>query len=92
MEIERLSFQVNPPERMEAFIKADAQVWDPWLRAKKGFLRKVYQEYPGGRVDIRIFWTTKKALAEASKDPDIPAIEVRMRSQFLGVYTRLPTL
>jgi hypothetical protein len=90
MEIERLSFQVSPPDRVDEFIKSDAAVWDPWLRTKKGFLRKTYQQYPGGRVDIRIFWTTKKALAEASKDPDIPSLDVRHQAQFLGVFTRLP--
>ena len=92
MEIERLSFQITPPDRLEDFIDADTEVWNPWLRQQRGFLRKTYTRYPGGRVDIRVFWASKKAWDEAAKDPRIPAIEVKMRSRFLGVYTQLPTL
>ena len=90
MEIERLSFVVTPPDRLDSFLEADAEVWDPWLRQQKGYLRKTYTCYSGGRVDIRIFWATKKAWDEASKDPQIPAIDVRLRSRFLGVFQRLP--
>jgi hypothetical protein len=89
VEIERLSFQVSPPERLENFIEADAEVWNPWLKQQRGYLRKTYTRYPDGRLDIRIFWATKKALAEASKDSQIPALEVKLRSRFLGVFTRL---
>ena len=90
MEIERLSFVVTPTDRVEEFIEADTAVWDPWLRQQRGYLRKTYQRYPAGRVDIRLFWSTQRDLAVASKNPEIPAIDVRLRSQFLGVYTRLP--
>jgi hypothetical protein len=90
MEIERLSFQIIPPERLEGFIETDAQVWDPWLHQQRGFLRKTYTRYPGGRVDVRIFWASKKAWDEAAKSPLIPAIEVEMRSKFLGVYIQVP--
>ena len=89
MEIERLSFQIRPLERLEDFIDADAEVWNPWLKQQRGYLRKTYTRYPGGRVDLRIFWASKKALAEAARDPQIPAIDVMLRSRFLGVYTRL---
>jgi hypothetical protein len=91
VEIERLSFVVSPPERVEDFIEADEVVWEPWLRQQKGYLRKTYQRYPNGRVDIRIFWATKKDLAAASKDPQIPALDVVLQSSFLGVYQRLPS-
>ena len=90
MEIERLSFSINPPDRVEEFIEADEAVWDPWLRQQRGYLRKTYQRYPAGRVDIRLFWATKKDLVAASKDPQIPALDVVLQSKFLGVYTRLP--
>ena len=90
MQIEKLSFIVNPADRVEDFIVADAIVWDPWLQRQKGYLRKTYQRYPEGRVDIRLFWTTQKDLAEAVKSPEIPAIDVRLKSKFLGVFTRLP--
>ena len=90
MEIERLSFQIIPPERVEGFIEADAKIWDPWLRQQRGFLRKTYTRYPGGRVDVRVFWASQRDWDTAARDPQIPTIEVRMKSEFLGVYTRLP--
>ena len=90
MQIEKLSFTVNPPDRLEDFITADAQVWDPWLRQQRGYLRKTYTRYPGGRLDLRIYWATLRDLTAAAKSPEIPALDVRLQSQFLGVYTRLP--
>ena len=90
MEIERLSFVVTPENKVEDFIEADEKVWEPWLRQQRGYLRKTYQRYPAGRVDIRIFWATKKDLVAASKSPEIPALYVKLQAQFLGVYTRLP--
>jgi hypothetical protein len=91
VQIERLSFSINPPDRVEEFIDADEAVWEPWLRQQRGYLRKTYQRYPAGRVDIRIFWATKKDLVAASKDPQIPALDVKLQAQFLGVYQRLPS-
>jgi hypothetical protein len=90
MEIERLSFVVTPENKVEDFIDADEKVWEPWLRQQRGYLRKTYQRYPAGRVDIRLFWATKKDLVAASKSPEIPALDVVLQSSFLGVYTRLP--
>jgi hypothetical protein len=90
MIIERLSFQVSPPDRLEDFIESDAAVWDSWLKGKRGYLRKTYQRYPGGILHIRLFWATKRDLDAASKSPEIPALDVRLKSSFLGVYTRLP--
>lgn len=91
MEIERLSFLVTPKDRVDDFIKADTAIWEPWLRQQKGYLRKTYQRYPNGRVDIRVFWAKKKDLVAASKDPQIPALDVVLQSSFLGVYQRLPS-
>lgn len=90
MQIERLSFLIVPEDRVEDFIEADEAVWGPWLRNQRGFLRKTYQRYPGGRLDLRIFWDSKKNLDQAAKSPEIPALDVRLRAKFLGVFTRLP--
>jgi hypothetical protein len=90
MEIERLSFVVSPDDKVEDFIDADEKVWEPWLRQQRGYLRKTYQRYPGGRVDIRIFWASARDLATASKSSEIPGLDVKLQSQFLGVYQRLP--
>ena len=89
MEIERLSFVITPEDRVEDFINADRDVWEPWLQQQKGYLRKTATVYPGGRVDLRIFWDSKKNLEKAAKSPEIPALDVKLRSQFLGVYQRL---
>jgi uncharacterized protein (TIGR03792 family) len=89
MEIERLSFQITPEDRVEDFIDADKKVWNPWLQQQKGFLRKTYQRYPGGRLNILIFWARKEDWDRASKDSSIPAIDVMLQSQFLGVYQRI---
>ena len=90
MQIERLSFLIVPEDRVEDFVEADAEIWDPWLRNQRGFLRKTYQRYPGGRLDLRIFWDSKKNLDQAAKSPEIPALDVRLSAKFLGVFTRLP--
>jgi hypothetical protein len=89
MEIERLSFIITPENRLEDFIDADEKVWEPWLRQQRGYLRKTYQRYPNGRVDIRIFWDSPKNLEKASKSPEIPALDVRLKASFLGVFQRL---
>ncbi len=89
MEIERLSFLITPKDKVDEFIAADTAVWEPWLQQQKGYLRKHYQRYPTGRVDIRIFWDNKKNLQAASKSSEIPALDVKLRAAFLGVYQML---
>ena len=90
MEIEILSFIITPKDRVEGFLAADEEGWDPWLRRQRGFLRKTYQRYPEGRLDVRVFWASKRDWDKAAKDPIIPALEVQLKSKFLGVATRIP--
>ena len=90
MEIERLSFLITPKDRVDDFVDADQRVWEPWLQQQRGYIRKTVQIYPDGRVDLRIFWASKRDWQNASKDPQIPALGVRLRSEFLGFYNRLP--
>ena len=90
MEIERLSFLITPKDKVQDFIDADRKIWEPWLQQQRGYIRKTAQIYPDGRVDLRIFWDSKKNLEKASKDPQIPAIDVKLRAEFLGVYQSLP--
>ena len=87
MEVEKISFVISPADRLEDFIETDEKVWNPWLRQQRGFLRKTYQRYPNGHLDIRIFWASQRDWDKAARDPELPAIEVRFRSQFLGTYT-----
>jgi hypothetical protein len=90
VEIELLKFRVIPEERTDEFIDADATVWGPWLVQQRGYLRKMATVYPGGVVHLRIYWDSKKHLEAASKNPEIPALDVKLRSAFLGVFQRLP--
>jgi hypothetical protein len=89
VEIERLSFLVTPKDRLDDFIKADTAIWEPWLQQQRGYLRKTYQRYPTGRVDVRIYWDSKKNLDAASKSPEIPVLDVKLQATFLGVFQRL---
>ena len=89
MEIERISFLITPKDRVDDFIEADEKVWTPWLQQQRGFLRKTFQRYPTGRVDIRIFWASKRDWEKASKDPIHPALTVKLQSSFLGVFQQL---
>ena len=90
MQIELLKFRVIPEDRVEDFIKTDEVVWDPWLQQQRGYLRKTYQRYPDGVVHLRLFWATQRDLAAASKSPEIPALDIRHKAAFLGVFQRLP--
>ena len=89
MEIERLSFIITPKDRVDDFIKADKEIWEPWLQQQRGYLRKHYQRYPTGRCDIRIFWASQRDWDNAAKSPEIPLLDVKLRAAFLGVYQRL---
>ncbi len=89
MEIELLQFKIIPENRTDDFIDADAAVWNPWLQQQRGYLRKTATVYPNGRIDLRIYWDSKKNLKKASESVEIPALDVKLRAQFLGVYQRL---
>ena len=89
MEIERLSFLITPKDKVDEFIVADTKVWEPWLQQQRGYLRKHYQRYPTGRVDIRIFWASKRDWDAAARSPELPALDVKLRAEFLGVYQKL---
>jgi hypothetical protein len=86
--IELLQFRVIPEDRTEEFIDADAAVWGPWLTQQRGYLRKTATVYPGGIVHLRIYWATQRDLDKAGKSPEIPSLDVKLRSQFLGVFQR----
>jgi len=89
MHIERLSFRVSPPERVNDFIDADALVWTPWLQQQKGYIKKTYTRVGNGGVDIRIFWMGEKQMQAAAAKPDMKTVEVRFSATFVGVYHRV---
>jgi hypothetical protein len=89
VEIERLVFQVSPTHLATDFLSADDKIWTTWLMQKPGYLHKTSQIYPGGVVNLLIYWASKADLDRASKDPQIPIVEARMKKEFSGVYFKL---
>ena len=89
MLIELLKFRIIPEDRTDEFIEADGEVWGPWLCQRRGYLRKTATVYPGGIVHLRVYWDSKKNLEKASRNPEIPALDVKLQARFLGVFQRL---
>jgi len=56
MLIQRLIFQVQPPEFSKDYLKADSEVWNPWLQRQPGFLKKDTTYTANGQVTITNFW------------------------------------
>jgi len=89
MLIELLKFRIIPEDRTDEFIEADGEVWGPWLVNQRGYLRKTATVYPGGIIHLRVYWDSKKNLEKASRNPEIPALDVKLQARFLGVFQRL---
>jgi len=89
MEIERLSFLITPKDKINEFIEADTAIWEPWLQQQKGYLRKHYQRYPTGRVDIRIFWKSRRDWDTAAQSPQLGVLDAKLKAEFAGIYQRL---
>ena len=89
VKIERLSFLVSPAESTSDFIKADAAIWNPNLQQQKGFIRKTAQTYPGGRVEMQIFWVDAASQEKASKNLNLELIDRQLQIVFPGVYRLL---
>ena len=86
VKIERLSFLINPPHKAQEFVDADKQMWDPWLRMRTGFIQKTATIYPGGRVEIQIFWSSKADQDKAAVNPELPIIEATFRNVVGPIY------
>ena len=86
MKIERLSFLINPAHKAQEFVDADKQMWDPWLRMRTGFIQKTATIYPGGRVEIQIFWSSKADQDKAAVNPELPIIEATFRNVVGPIY------
>jgi hypothetical protein len=89
MKIERLSFLINPSHKAQEFVDADKQMWDPWLRMRTGFIQKTAKIYPGGRVEIQIFWSSKSDQDRAAVNPELPIIEATFRNMVGHCFTLL---
>ena len=86
MKIERLSFLISPPHKIQDFVDADKQMWDPWLRMRTGFIQKTATTHPGGRVEIQIFWSSKADQDKAAIHPELPIIEATFRNVVGPIY------
>jgi hypothetical protein len=89
VKIERLLFQVTPPDFVEDFIIADNQVWLPWLQRQPGFLRKTHQVRPGGMVETLIFWKDASSLRKAESSSELATIELMFRNRIGPIYRLL---
>lgn len=82
MKIERLLFQVEPKEFVKDFIKADAEVWNPWLQRQKGFLNKTSRIISSNQVELLIYWKSEQYLEKAaSKTAEIAMINNMLKGK-----------
>jgi len=88
VKIERLSFVVVE-EKIEDFLKADAAIWDPWLRQRPGFISKRCLRYPNGRVEMQIFWQSKMDQARAADHPEHNIVDATFRNTVGHCFTLL---
>jgi hypothetical protein len=90
MKVDRISFVVNPTSKIEDFIDVDRRLYDSWLRQQPGYLSKQYARYPGGRLDLLVFWRSDEDYKRAtSNTKEIDRIEARFRSEMGQTYRRL---
>lgn len=92
MHVERLLFQVSPPEFVKDFIQADNEVWTPWLRLQPGFITKTHRILPNGQVEFLIHWRDKKDRERAAQRPEIDAVQNLLRQRSPGVYRLIASL
>ena len=89
MKIERLSFLVFPPEKVDDFLEADAAIWDPWLRQRPGFISKRSLRYPGGRVEMMVHWRSKLDQARAAEHSEHDIVDATFRNTVGHCFTLL---
>ena len=88
MKIERLTFQVNPPEYSKDFLIADSEVWNPWLKRQPGFLNKTSRIVGNGMVELSLFWKDVDSVKKASgKVGELDMVKKLMGDRFPGTYT-----
>lgn len=92
MHLERLLYQVSPPEFVDDFLIADSQVWNPWLQRQPGYITKSHRLLPNGLVELLIQWKSKKDRETAAASPDIRTLEAYMRQRSPGVYRLISSL
>ncbi len=89
MKIERLSFLIFPPEKVDDFLEADEGIWTKWLRQRSGFISKRCLRYPGGRVEMMVHWRSKLDQARAADHPEHLIVEATFRNTVGNCYRLL---
>ena len=93
MKTEILTFQVRPSNLFTDFVKADEEVWNPWLKRQRGFLQKTYrvvQRKDHSEVSLLIFWKSPEHLQEASrKTKEINSLDVNLKDKFSGIFSKV---
>ncbi len=87
MKIERLLFQVEPKEFVKDFLKADAEVWNPWLQRQSGFLNKTSRIIGSNQVEFLIFWKSENDLKRAkNKVEELKVVDNLLRQRSPGRF------
>ena len=89
MKIEKLSFLIFPEEKVDDFLKVDEGIWSKWLRMRPGFISKRCLRYPGGRLEMQIFWKSKMDQARAAAHPEHQIIDATFRNTVGNCYRLL---
>ena len=89
MKVERLSFVVTPEEKVEDFLKADAAIWDLWLRQRPGFIQKRCLRYPNGRIEMQLFWRSKLDQDHAAQHPEHLIVDATFRNTVGPIFSLL---
>ena len=89
MKVERLSFLIFPPEKVDDFLETDEEIWTKWLRQRSGFISKRCLRYPGGRVEMMIYWRSKMDQARATDHPEHQIVDATFRNTVGTIYRLL---
>ena len=89
MKIERMSFLIQPSEKVDDFLEADEGIWTKWLRLRPGFISKRSLRYPGGRVEMMIHWRSKLDQARAADHPEHLIVDATFRNTVGHCFTLL---
>ncbi|MGD1902894.1 MAG: TIGR03792 family protein [Geitlerinemataceae cyanobacterium] len=79
MVIEWLEFRTSP-ERREDFVQLDFEIWDPFLKAQAGFVRKEIwlDAADRGRIAIAVEWSDRDLWKS------IPESQISERTEAFG--------
>lgn len=86
MIIESLTFQVTPSQSIADFLDKYEEVWEPWLKQQRGFIKKQIDSVRGNQVTVLLFWDSQANMERAyGKIQEIATLEDALR-KFPGSF------